>query len=95
MSLTDKPMISATRFIALCQVLFFLSGCGLKGPLYLPPPEPVAIQQPSPDSVKKPKAVSSKDQQQKTPQVAPDAPAQTPSAPADSGLTGQNQPPVK
>ena len=95
MSLNDKPMISATRFIALCQVLFFLSGCGLKGPLYLPPPEPVAVQQPKPDSVSKPKAVSSKSQQQKTPEVAPDAPAQTSPAPADSSPYGQNQSPVK
>ncbi len=95
MSLNDKPMISATRFIALCQVLFFLSGCGLKGPLYLPPPEPIAMQLPSSDSASKPKPVSTKGQPQKPRQVVPDAPAQTPSAPADPGLSGQNQSTVK
>ncbi len=42
-----KPMISAIRLLALCQVWILIVGCGQKGPLYLPPPEPIEIPQPA------------------------------------------------
>jgi len=48
-------MISIFRIIASFTAFSLLAACGLKGPLYLPPPEPAEKQAPA-QPAKKPEA---------------------------------------
>lgn len=80
-----QVMISAIRFIALFSTLLIVAGCGLKGPLYFPPPEPVEVQQPPNNADSKPKSASLKSMQQKDRQTSQDATGQS------QGVNGGSQ----
>jgi predicted small lipoprotein YifL len=86
MRINDKPMIATPRVFAFCLALLALAGCGLKGPLYLPPPEPVEGEQPASDPTAQPKSVSLKKAQGQNQPGSQTAPPQTSTPKAASQL---------
>ncbi len=71
-------MNSNPRILAWCATALILSGCGLKGPLYFPPPEQEEGQASASNAVKPPKSVSlKKSQQQKNQSGVQNAPLQS------------------
>jgi len=94
MSISNNPMNFTLRFFAWFTALLLLAGCGLKGPLYLPPPEPEEGQKPTPEATNKPKSVSMKNLQQTNQAGSPNAATPSPK-PVGQSPSNQAQPPAQ
>ena len=79
-------MNSNARLLACCASVLMLSGCGLKGPLYPPPPEVEESELPASSTSTQPKTATLKKSQQAK------NPSGSTTAPVDSSTPAVSQP---